>query len=66
MEAPRNPRNLRVAIMAASVAAGMVGLSFASVPLYRLFCQVTGFGGATQRAETATLQRCPINRVTRS
>jgi cytochrome c oxidase assembly protein subunit 11 len=36
-----------------SVVAGMVGLSFASVPLYRLFCAATGFGGATQRAETA-------------
>ncbi|WP_158043621.1 cytochrome c oxidase assembly protein [Skermanella pratensis] len=30
---------------------GMVGLSFAAVPLYDLFCQVTGFGGTTQRAE---------------
>lgn len=29
----------------------MVGLAFASVPLYRLFCQVTGFGGTTMRAE---------------
>lgn len=29
----------------------MLGLAFASVPLYRLFCQVTGFGGTTQRAE---------------
>ena len=56
MEAPRKPRNLRVALMAASVAAGMVGLSFASVPLYRLFCQVTGFGGTTQRAEAAPAQ----------
>ena len=35
-----------------SVVAGMVGLSFASVPLYRLFCPATGFGGTTQRAET--------------
>jgi cytochrome c oxidase assembly protein subunit 11 len=35
------------------VVAGMVGLSFASVPLYRLFCQATGFGGTTQRAATA-------------
>ena len=25
--------------------AGMVGMSFAAVPLYRAFCQVTGFGG---------------------
>jgi cytochrome c oxidase assembly protein subunit 11 len=31
----------------------MVGLAFAAVPLYRLFCQVTGFGGTTQVAETA-------------
>jgi cytochrome c oxidase assembly protein subunit 11 len=31
----------------------MVGLSFASVPLYRLFCAATGYGGTTQRAETA-------------
>ena len=30
------------------VAFGMVGLAYASVPLYRLFCQVTGFGGTTQ------------------
>ncbi|EWY38415.1 cytochrome C oxidase assembly protein [Skermanella stibiiresistens SB22] len=30
---------------------GMIGLSFAAVPLYSLFCQVTGFGGTTQRAE---------------
>ena len=36
-----------------AVAAGMVGMSFASVPLYRLFCAATGFGGTTQRAETA-------------
>lgn len=33
-----------------SVVAGMIGLSFASVPLYRLFCAATGFGGTTQRA----------------
>ena len=29
----------------------MISLSFASVPLYRLFCQVTGFGGTTQVAK---------------
>lgn len=27
-------------------------LAYASVPLYRLFCQVTGFGGTTMRADT--------------
>lgn len=35
------------------VAAAMVGMSYASVPLYRLFCQVTGFGGTTQVASVA-------------
>jgi len=36
-----------------AVVLAMGGLAFASVPLYRMFCQVTGFGGATQRAEIA-------------
>jgi cytochrome c oxidase assembly protein subunit 11 len=31
----------------------MVGLAYASVPLYDLFCRVTGFGGTTQRADAA-------------
>lgn len=34
-------------------AALMVGLAFASVPLYDLFCRVTGFGGTTQVSEAA-------------
>ena len=29
----------------------MVGVAYASVPLYTLFCQVTGYGGTTQRVE---------------
>lgn len=32
---------------------GMVMLSFASVPLYKIFCQVTGYGGTTQEAVKA-------------
>ncbi len=43
-------RNLRVAVLLGGLVCGMVGLAFASVPLYRLFCQVTGFGGTTQVA----------------
>jgi cytochrome c oxidase assembly protein subunit 11 len=31
----------------------MVGAAYAAVPLYRLFCQLTGFGGTTQVATTA-------------
>lgn len=46
-------RNARVVLMSTATVVAMVGLTYASVPLYRLFCQVTGFGGTTQRAETA-------------
>jgi cytochrome c oxidase assembly protein subunit 11 len=42
-----------LALSLAVLVAGMVGLSFASVPLYRLFCQATGYGGVPQRAEKA-------------
>ncbi len=46
-------KNTRTALMMALLVAAMVGLAFASVPLYRLFCQVTGFGGTPLRAERA-------------
>jgi cytochrome c oxidase assembly protein subunit 11 len=52
-QSQRRRRNGTTVLLLASVAAGMVGMSFASVPLYRLFCAATGFGGTTQRAETA-------------
>jgi cytochrome c oxidase assembly protein subunit 11 len=42
-----------VALSLAAFVAFMVGLSFAAVPLYRMFCQVTGYGGTPQRAEAA-------------
>ena len=42
------PRNRRTILAVSAVAAGMLGLSYASVPLYDLFCRVTGFGGTTQ------------------
>ncbi|SVA68830.1 uncharacterized protein METZ01_LOCUS121684 [marine metagenome] len=40
-------------VVLGGVACGMVGLSFAAVPLYDLFCSVTGFGGTTQTADAA-------------
>lgn len=46
-------RNTRVALICVAVFAVMVGAAFAAVPLYRLFCQVTGFDGTTQRAVAA-------------
>jgi cytochrome c oxidase assembly protein subunit 11 len=45
-------KTLTVAVLV-SVVVGMLGLTAAAVPLYRLFCQVTGYGGTTQRAEAA-------------
>ena len=47
--APAN-RNARTAMLMAGFALAMLALGFAAVPLYRMFCQVTGFGGTTQRA----------------
>lgn len=47
-------KNRRVGLLAAAGAVAMLGLGYASVPLYRLFCQVTGYGGTTQRADSAT------------
>lgn len=41
-----------IAAGAAAVVVGMVGMAYAAVPLYQLFCQVTGYGGTTQRTDT--------------
>ncbi len=49
----RQARNARTGLALSLVACAMVGLAFASAPLYRLFCQVTGYGGTTQVAEAA-------------
>lgn len=43
-------RNARTAGFAMLGALAMLGLGYAAVPLYQMFCQVTGFGGTTQRA----------------
>jgi len=45
-----------VGLALALVVVGMLGLSAAAVPLYRMFCQVTGYGGTTQRAKLAPEQ----------
>ncbi|CAM9888384.1 unnamed protein product [Hapterophycus canaliculatus] len=44
-------RNRKVAIYMASVVTAVLGVSYAAVPLYKVFCQVTGFGGTTQVAD---------------
>ena len=41
----------------------MLGLSFASVPLYELFCRVTGFGGTIQDAKNKEVPKIVINQI---
>jgi cytochrome c oxidase assembly protein subunit 11 len=48
-ETPR--RHTVMALSLAGLVAAMVGLSFAAVPLYRIFCQATGYNGTPQRAD---------------
>ncbi len=45
--------NRKVGLIALIGALAMLGMGYAAVPLYRLFCQVTGLGGTTQRATEA-------------
>ncbi len=52
-------KNRRSALMAGALGLGMLGLGFAAVPLYEVFCRVTGYGGTTQRvgeAQAATIE----------
>ena len=48
-DVPRGGNRRLLAVLAILVG-GMLGLAYASVPLYQLFCQVTGYGGTTQVA----------------
>ena len=59
--APSDPkalarRNARIGVICAAVFAGMVGAAYASVPLYRAFCQLTGFDGTVRKADAAPTQ----------
>jgi cytochrome c oxidase assembly protein subunit 11 len=62
-EQPRRPlasANKRLAGALCLLIAVMAGLSFAAVPLYRLFCQATGYDGTPRRADAASART--INR----
>ncbi len=54
-------KNLRTAVIFFTVAAGMVGLTFASVPLYKIFCQVTGLGGTPGVSAEAPAQATDVD-----
>lgn len=61
---PGRPRaNSVLAVALLGVVGGMLGLSFAAVPLYRLFCQVTGYGG-TPRIDAAASPGSVERRIT--
>jgi cytochrome c oxidase assembly protein subunit 11 len=59
MTSPREDRETRrsdrtIAIACVVFFASMIGVTYASVPLYQLFCQVTGYGGTTQIADAVS------------
>lgn len=61
MALQRLDAKLRTALLAGGLALAMVGLGFAAVPLYRLFCQVTGFGGTTMRVSEAQAAQISVD-----
>ena len=56
-------RNLNVVMILTGVLAGMVGLTYAAVPLYRIFCEKTGFDGTPLRADGSPVEVKPIDRT---
>ncbi|MBA5778384.1 cytochrome c oxidase assembly protein [Stappia sp. F7233] len=50
-ETALNRSNRKIALAVGGVFFAMVGVAYASVPLYELFCRVTGYGGTTQRSD---------------
>jgi cytochrome c oxidase assembly protein subunit 11 len=50
-------RHRRVALVVAFAAMGMVGMSYAAVPLYQMFCRVTGYGGVPQIGSSESSER---------
>jgi cytochrome c oxidase assembly protein subunit 11 len=55
VDAPKKKgrNNGAVVMMCLSFVVGMGAMSYAAVPLYRMFCQITGYNGTTQRVELA-------------
>lgn len=52
MDAHLARRNKKTMLYCVGAVFAMIGMSYAAVPLYDLFCRVTGYGGTTQLAET--------------
>ncbi len=58
--AKKNAKTLRIVLLAVFI---MVGVSFAAVPLYNMFCRVTGWGGTTQVSESLPAPEEVLDRV---
>lgn len=52
-----NDRNRRLLIYLTGTVAAWFGMSYAAVPLYKAFCQMTGYGGTTQRADVMAAEK---------
>jgi cytochrome c oxidase assembly protein subunit 11 len=52
----RMGKNGRLALICVVILAGMTGMAFAAVPLYRVFCEATGYDGTVRRAKVAPTQ----------
>lgn len=56
--------NTRLGLIGAAIAIAMVGVGFAAVPLYRIFCQVTGLDGTTMRVTEAQAAKvAPVSKT---
>ncbi|WP_380872579.1 cytochrome c oxidase assembly protein CtaG [Sphingomonas sp. DBB INV C78] len=58
-------KNRKVGLMAAALVGAMIALGFASVPLYRIFCQVTGFAGTTKMAVGTEAPGAVVGKIVR-
>lgn len=57
-------KNIRAGLLVLGATLGMLALSFASVPLYRIFCQVTGFGGTPKIDPDAAITKVLDQKIT--
>ena len=65
MATAAHARNNRVGLIMALIAAAMVGLGFDASPLYRMFCQATGFAGTTRKALGAEAPGAVVGKIIR-
>ncbi len=63
-DAKKAHANRMVAAVCIAFFGGMIGMAYAAVPLYAMFCQVTGYGGTTKRATEQYADRILDRKIT--